>query len=88
MNQRIQITKIVKRDGRVEEFNPKKITEAIRKAFIATKGGSGEPARHLSDEAVEILKSRFRRRIPTVENAQDIVDTHGQRCIQDYKSPI
>ena len=74
MNGKNQITKIVKRDGRVEEFNPKKITEAIRKAFIATKGGSGEPARHLSDEAVEILESRFRRRIPTVENVQDVVE--------------
>lgn len=68
------ITKIVKRDGRVVEFEPGKITEAIRKAFAATRGGMGEPAQQLSDEVVEILETRFRKKIPTVENVQDIVE--------------
>jgi ribonucleoside-diphosphate reductase alpha chain len=68
------ITKIIKRDGRVVEFEPRKITDAIRKAFIATRGGIGEPAQQLSDEVVEILETRFKKKVPTVENVQDIVE--------------
>ena len=74
MEPNTQITKIVKRDGRVVDFDPKKITQAIRKAFVATKGGMGEPAQQLSEEVVEILGARFKKKIPTVENAQDIVE--------------
>jgi transcriptional regulator NrdR family protein len=34
-----KITRIIKRDGRVVPFEPSKITEAIRKAFIAVRDG-------------------------------------------------
>ena len=74
MEPQVQISKIVKRDGRVVEFDPRKITEAIRKAFIATRGGIGEPAQQLSDEVVKFLEARFKKKVPTVEDVQDIVE--------------
>ncbi len=74
MESRIHITRIVKRDGGIVEFDPSKITEAIRKAFIATRGGMGEVAQQLSNEVVETLENRFKKKTPTVENVQDIVE--------------
>ncbi len=64
----------MKRDGRIVEFDPSKITEAMRKAFTATRGGMGKPAQQLSNEVVQILENRFKKKTPTVENAQDIVE--------------
>jgi len=74
MQPKSQINRIVKRDGRIVDFDPGKITEAIRKAFVATRGGQGDPAQQLSNEVVKILETRFKRKIPTVENVQDLVE--------------
>jgi ribonucleoside-diphosphate reductase alpha chain len=79
MRAKSQIERIVKRDGRIVNFDAGKITEAIRKAFVATRGGLGEPAQRLSDEVVRILETRFKRKIPTVENVQDVVEEVLQR---------
>ncbi|MGC8962078.1 MAG: ribonucleotide reductase N-terminal alpha domain-containing protein, partial [Candidatus Bathyarchaeia archaeon] len=68
------ITRIIKRDGRIAPFEPSKITEAIRKAFVAVRGGTGEEAEGLSSEVVKILEERFPGRIPGVEDIQDIVE--------------
>jgi ribonucleoside-diphosphate reductase alpha chain len=69
-----KITRIIKRDGRVVPFEPSKITEAIRKAFIAVRGGKGEEAERLSSEVIGVLEERFPDRIPGVEDIQDIVE--------------
>ncbi len=74
MESKGQISRIVKRDGRIVEFDSRKITEAIRKAFVATRGGIGEPAQQLSDEVAQLLVTKFKRKIPTVENVQDTVE--------------
>lgn len=68
------VSKIRKRDGRIVEFEPVKITNAIHKAFIAVKAKDGEAAENLSDQVVALIEENFRERIPTVEEVQDIVE--------------
>lgn len=67
------ITKIRKRDGRIVDFNPERIKNAIHKAFVAVKLENGEKAEKLTREVVSLLKERFIKKIPSVEDAQDAV---------------
>jgi ribonucleoside-diphosphate reductase alpha chain len=67
------ITKIKKRDGRIVEFNPERIKNAIHKAFVAVKLENGEKAERLTREVVTILEKKFIEKIPTVEDVQDVV---------------
>ncbi len=77
--------KILKRDQRVEDFNPARITEAVFKAFEA----SGQPdralAREVKDEVLLKLakkypsrnkagKSKAKKAIPSIEEVQDFVE--------------
>lgn len=69
------IKKIRKRDGRIVEFNQKKITEAIYKAMVAVKKPNRRLAQRLSDKVVTLLEERLTKdRLPTVEGVQDIVE--------------
>ena len=68
------IKKIRKRDGRLEDFNPEKIRNAILKAFIATGEGNGDVARDIAREVVARVEERFPGAIPGVEDVQDIVE--------------
>lgn len=70
----VEITKIRKRDGRVVEFDPGKITNAILKSFTATKTKNGEVAKKLTKQIVEIVAKKFEGRAPGVENVQDVVE--------------
>jgi len=67
------ITKIRKRDGRIVDFNPERIRNAIHRAFVAVKLEDGEKAEKLTREVVGLLEERFREKIPSVEDAQDTV---------------
>jgi ribonucleoside-diphosphate reductase alpha chain len=67
------ITKIRKRDGRIVDFNPIRIQDAIHKALIAVELGDGERAEALTSEIVRRLEDRFKIEIPSVEDAQDAV---------------
>ncbi|HQP12801.1 MAG TPA: ribonucleoside triphosphate reductase, partial [Candidatus Omnitrophota bacterium] len=68
------IVSIVKRNGKVEDFLPQKITTAILKAGQAT-GEFDEPvARNLMIRAVNIVHQIFAERYPSVEDIQDIVE--------------
>ena len=66
--------KVVKRDGEVAEFTLSKITEAIRKAFKATK-------KDFNDEILELLslrvtadfQSKMKEGTVSVEEIQDSV---------------
>jgi len=69
----MSITKIRKRDGKIVDFDSAKIKDAIHKAFIAVELGNGEKAETLTKEVVKLLDERFREKIPSVEDAQDIV---------------
>ncbi len=65
---------IRKRDGRIVEFDRKKITEAIFKAAKAVGGEDRKISEILSQKVVEELKKRAGKRVPTVEEAQDVVE--------------
>jgi len=67
------ITKIRKRDGRIVDFNPIRIQDAIHKALIAVELGDGERAEALTTVIVRRLEDRFKIEIPSVEDAQDAV---------------
>ncbi len=69
------IRKILKRDGKVADINPIKITEAIWKAAQAVGGKDHRKAAELTDKALERLEKELKRgEIPTVEQVQDIVE--------------
>ena len=73
------ITKIQKRDGRVVEFDPQKITQAIYKAFIAT-GEMGDNEKSLSEAqrltpiAIELFSRTVNGSPASVESMQDVVE--------------
>ncbi|MEM3642058.1 MAG: ribonucleoside triphosphate reductase, partial [Candidatus Bathyarchaeia archaeon] len=64
-----------KRDGRLENFDQERITNAIWKAAKAVGGKDRELAKRLSDQVVVELKKRFGEEgVPTVEEIQDVVE--------------
>jgi ribonucleoside-diphosphate reductase alpha chain len=67
------VKKIRKRDGRVVDFDPSKIKDAIHRAFIAVELEDGGMAESLTREVVELLGIRFMEKIPSVEDAQDAI---------------
>jgi ribonucleoside-diphosphate reductase alpha chain len=67
------ITKIRKRNGRIVDFDSSRIRDAIHKAFIAVELGNGEKAEKITNEVVELLEERFKEKVPSVEDAQDLV---------------
>jgi len=68
-----KISKIRKRDGSVVNFEQQKITDAIYKAFIALEFKDGKIAKKISDEVVNILEEKFVKKIPSVEDVQNII---------------
>ena len=69
----MSITKIRKRDGRVIDFDSSRIRDAIHRAFIAVELEDGERAKSVTREVVKLLEERFKEKIPSVEDTQDIV---------------
>ena len=69
-----KITQVRKRDGRLVDFNSKKINNAISKALEATEQGDGKLAKKLSQKVIGRLEKRFKEKIPSVEQIQDIVE--------------
>lgn len=70
-----KITKIIKRDGRIVNFEQDKISQAIYKALLATNQGNKKEAAKLSDKVVEIISQKFKgKKLPRVEEIQDMVE--------------
>jgi len=68
-------SKIIKRDGRVVEFDRQKITEAIWKAIKSVGGQDRALAERLSNQVVERLGKQLKPgEIPHVEQVQDLVE--------------
>ena len=67
------ISKIAKRDGRVVDFDPRRIRDAIYKAFIAVELQDGEKTETVTKEVVRLLEQKFEGKVPSVEDAQDTV---------------
>ena len=67
------LSKIKKRDGRIIDFDPNRIKNAVHKAFLAVELGDGANAENITNEVVKLLEDEFREKIPSVEDAQDMV---------------
>ncbi|KKM11413.1 ribonucleoside-triphosphate reductase [Clostridiales bacterium PH28_bin88] len=68
------LKKIIKRDGRVVDFDQERIINAIFKAGRAVGCEDRRLACELSNEVVQILAREFSDRIPSVEDVQDVVE--------------
>ena len=66
--------KIVKRDGKIVNFNSEKITEAIAKAGLATGEFKADRAKQLTEKVLKRAEETITRRTPTVEQLQDVVE--------------
>jgi ribonucleoside-diphosphate reductase alpha chain len=87
------ISRILKRDQRIVDFDSRRIRDAIQKAFIAVELEDGQRAGEVTKEVVELLEERFKDRTPSVEDAQDAVIeilkrkdyTKVAQAYQDYR---
>ncbi|MEW6063111.1 MAG: adenosylcobalamin-dependent ribonucleoside-diphosphate reductase [Nanoarchaeota archaeon] len=68
------ISKVRKRNGKLVSYRQIKITNAIKKAFIATKTADKGRIAFLSKQVKKILNKKFKREIPSVEDIQDTVE--------------
>ncbi len=68
------IKKIIKRDGRVVDFDQERIINAIYKAAKSVGEEDRYMAAELSNQVVDRLVEKYDGRIPTVEDIQDIVE--------------
>lgn len=66
--------KVVKRDGKIANFDPEKITEAIAKAGLVTEEFKHDRAKQLSEKVLKRAESEIKQRTPNVEQIQDIVE--------------
>lgn len=67
-------TKIRKRNGKLVDFDVEKIAVAIGKAGIATGEFGAEEANKLAAKVADKAAESIRRKIPTVEEIQDVVE--------------
>ena len=66
--------KIVKRDGKIVDFNLDKITDAIAKAGAVTEEFKHDRAAQLSEKVLKLAEETVKERTPTVEQIQDLVE--------------
>ena len=69
------VKKVVKRDGRVVDFDPTRIREAIRKAMVHVNRYDEESLNRVVDHVLRVIAEKYGvERIPHVEEIQDIVE--------------
>jgi len=69
------IKKIIKRDGKIVNFDKRKITFAILQAAISVGGKDKETAERVTEDIIKQLYKRgFKGTYPTVEEVQDLVE--------------
>ena len=66
--------KIKKRDGKIVNFNPDKIADAIAKAGLETEEFKSDRAKALADKVLRRAEETIKTRTPSVEQIQDIVE--------------
>lgn len=66
--------KIVKRDGKIVNFNPEKISDAIAKAGLVTEEFKADRAKILAEKVLKRAEETIKTRTPNVEQIQDIVE--------------
>lgn len=65
---------IIKRDGRRVRFDRTRITDAIYKAIRAAGAGTEKDAENITDQVVREMEETIDKKVPTVEQVQDIVE--------------
>lgn len=70
---------VVKRDGKIVDFNSEKITNAIQKAASTTNEFNAKTARQLTRQVIDITRKMVEKkqgnfRAPSIEEIQDIVE--------------
>ncbi|MCD8025199.1 MAG: ribonucleoside triphosphate reductase [Candidatus Gastranaerophilales bacterium] len=70
---------VVKRDGKIVDFNSEKITNAIQKAANTTNEFNAQTARQLTRQVIDITRKMVEKkqgnlRAPSIEEIQDIVE--------------
>lgn len=71
----LSVRKIKKRDGRIVDFNQRKISSAILKAMRSVGEVNEEKAESMAEQVTQILDKRFDgHTVPSVEEIQDIVE--------------
>lgn len=85
------VKKVRKRDGRIVDFDKKKITNAIFKALYAVEGENDETANTISDIVIEKLNRLYAGQTLSIETIQDVVvetlrETGYERVSSEYKS--
>ena len=70
------LEKIKKRDGRIVDFDIKKVINAISNATLAVKGRTDpEKSKNIAETVVKIMEERYvGKGMPTVEEIQDLVE--------------
>ncbi len=70
-----RVKKIVKRDGRVVDFDPSRIANAIRKAMLSVNQYDEGVLRRVVEYILRVIDEKFgAEKIPHVEDVQDIVE--------------
>src|SRR3989344_1026572 len=70
---RKKISKIIKRDGNIVNFDRDKIVSAISRACVSV-GVAPKIANELADKVEYTLFKKYSGRLPTVENVQEVVE--------------
>ena len=71
----IRVKKVIKRDGRVAEFDSKRIKNAIKKAMISVNKYSRKNLNKVLNHVLQIINEKYsEENIPHVEDIQDIVE--------------
>ena len=65
---------VKKRDGRIVDFDPQKITGAVLNAAAAVGGNDHTMALNITAQVLESLKTEFQDQVFDVEDVQDIVE--------------
>ncbi len=68
------VSKIIKRDGKVVDFEAGKITGAVSKALRAVGAEDTHLAGKITRDVEATIQKKFKSRTPTVEEVQDIVE--------------
>jgi ribonucleoside-diphosphate reductase alpha chain len=74
----VEVDKVIKRDGRLVDFDPNKIHTAIAKALTATHKDI-VLAQKVTASVTRELQERFPQSNPTIEDIQDVVEKHLMR---------
>ncbi|MCX6763602.1 MAG: ribonucleoside triphosphate reductase [Candidatus Moranbacteria bacterium] len=70
-----KVAKVVKRNGKVVDFDPGKIAKAVGKAFEATGEGSPKDAQKVSEKVAQLLNKNYKKGyVPEIEEIQDLVE--------------